>query len=65
MEVLCKWLFADLAPKAIVTRGRERREARRFEEAKAKVAADTVAREQREVEKIREAEALVESKKTR
>lgn len=65
VEVACKWLFADLAPKAIVTRGRERREARRFEELKAKIAADTAAREQREAEQVKEAEAQLESKKTR
>jgi cation-transporting ATPase 13A1 len=30
----CKYLFADLEPRALVTRGRERREKRRLEEAK-------------------------------
>ncbi|KAF9233403.1 hypothetical protein BU15DRAFT_90366 [Melanogaster broomeanus] len=34
VEKLCKHLFADLEPKPMVTRGRERREARRLEEAK-------------------------------
>jgi len=29
IESVCKWLFADLEPKTIVTRGRERRERRR------------------------------------
>lgn len=29
VEFVCKWLFADLEPKAMITRGRERREARR------------------------------------
>jgi hypothetical protein len=29
VEVICKYLFADLEPKPMVTRGRERREARR------------------------------------
>ena len=33
IEVVCKWLFADLEPKAMITRGRERREARRRAEA--------------------------------
>lgn len=33
VEVLCKALFADLEPKKLVTRGRERREKRRAEEA--------------------------------
>ncbi|KDQ06001.1 hypothetical protein BOTBODRAFT_39852 [Botryobasidium botryosum FD-172 SS1] len=32
VEIVCKWLFADLAPKPMVTRGRERREKRRAEE---------------------------------
>lgn len=34
IEQMCKHLFADLEPKPLVTRGRERREARRREEAK-------------------------------
>ena len=29
IEQVCKYLFADLEPKSIVTRGRERRERRR------------------------------------
>lgn len=33
IELVCKWLFAELEPKAMITRGRERREARRREEA--------------------------------
>jgi cation-transporting ATPase 13A1 len=38
LEVGCKYLFADLEPKPMITRGRERREARRAleEEQKAK-----------------------------
>jgi cation-transporting ATPase 13A1 len=32
VEVICKHLLADLEPKRLVTRGRERREARRAEE---------------------------------
>lgn len=40
VETLCKYLFADLEPKPLITRGRERREARRKVEAKmAEVAA--------------------------
>ncbi len=34
IENVCKYLFADLEPKAMVTRGRERREKRREEEAR-------------------------------
>jgi len=30
IELLCKLLFADLEPKAMVTKGRERREQRRL-----------------------------------
>lgn len=32
IEVLCKAMFADLEPRAMITKGRERREARRAEE---------------------------------
>jgi len=32
IEKVCKYLFADLEPKAMVTRGRERREQRRLQE---------------------------------
>jgi cation-transporting ATPase 13A1 len=32
IEKVCKFLWADLEPKAMVTRGRERRERRRLEE---------------------------------
>jgi cation-transporting ATPase 13A1 len=32
IEVVCKHIFADLEPKAMVTRGRDRRERRRAEE---------------------------------
>jgi len=34
IEVVCKALFADLEPKTMITRGRERREARRLEQSK-------------------------------
>ena len=38
IEVICKYLFADLEPKHMVTKGRERREQRRLieEQEKAK-----------------------------
>jgi cation-transporting ATPase 13A1 len=32
IETICKYLFADLEPKSLVTRGRERRERRRARE---------------------------------
>ncbi len=32
IEQICKYLFADLEPKPLVTRGRERRERRRVAE---------------------------------
>ncbi|KAF5309972.1 hypothetical protein D9619_010464 [Psilocybe cf. subviscida] len=35
IEILCKYLFADLEPKPMVTKGRERRDARRLLEEKA------------------------------
>ncbi|KII85628.1 hypothetical protein PLICRDRAFT_166290 [Plicaturopsis crispa FD-325 SS-3] len=35
IEIVCKHLFADLQPKALVTRGRERREKRREEQRRA------------------------------
>ncbi|KAH9942697.1 endoplasmic reticulum Ca-transporting P-type ATPase [Amylocystis lapponica] len=38
IEFITKWLFADLEPKAMITRGRERREARRAQEAVEKAA---------------------------
>ena len=47
IEVVCKYLFAELEPKKMVTRGRERREKRRA---------------QQEVEKANGTEAL-EAKK--
>jgi cation-transporting ATPase 13A1 len=44
IEVACKRLFADLEPKNMITRGRERREERRRgeEQVRQDVAADTV-----------------------
>ncbi|THU93320.1 cation-transporting ATPase [Dendrothele bispora CBS 962.96] len=36
IEKVCKWLFADLEPKEMVTRGRERREERRAREEREK-----------------------------
>ncbi|KAF8842460.1 endoplasmic reticulum Ca-transporting P-type ATPase [Paxillus ammoniavirescens] len=46
VEKLCKHLFADLEPKPLITRGRERREARRLEEAKLAEAAAVVKKDQ-------------------
>lgn len=40
IEKVCKYLFADLEPKPMITRGRERREKRRLEEAAAKGGVD-------------------------
>lgn len=40
IEKGCKYLFADLEPREMVTRGRERREKRRAEELKIKAADD-------------------------
>lgn len=37
VEILCKAVFADLAPKKLITRGRDRRELRRQEEEQRKV----------------------------
>ena len=49
IEKVCKHLFADLEPKPMVTRGRERREERRRieEEAKAKALVDDAAAEKK------------------
>ncbi|KAI6127508.1 cation-transporting ATPase [Pisolithus croceorrhizus] len=46
IEKLCKYFFADLEPKALVTRGRERREARRAEEARVAAEAAVEKKEQ-------------------
>jgi cation-transporting ATPase 13A1 len=46
VEKLCKHLFADLEPKPLITRGRERREARRLEEAKLAEASAVVKKDQ-------------------
>jgi manganese-transporting P-type ATPase len=37
VEITCKRLFADVAPKALITRGRERREWRRAEEERLRI----------------------------
>jgi manganese-transporting P-type ATPase len=37
IEVVCKYLFADLEPKPLIKRGSERRAARRLEEAKLQI----------------------------
>ena len=34
IENACKYLFANLEPRALITKGRERRDKRRLEEAK-------------------------------
>ena len=34
IENICKYLFANLEPRALITKGRERRDQRRLEEAK-------------------------------
>lgn len=41
IEKICKFLFADLEPKAMITRGRERREKRRAQEVLEKQAAES------------------------
>lgn len=46
MENICKRLFADLEPKEMVTRGRERREQRRQAEEVAKKAEESAKKEQ-------------------
>ena len=38
VEVVCKYLFADLEPKLMVTKGRERREERRLIEERERAA---------------------------
>ncbi|KAJ7705279.1 hypothetical protein B0H17DRAFT_973789 [Mycena rosella] len=40
IEVVCKYFFADLEPKEMVTRGRERRELRRAEQERLRIAAE-------------------------
>lgn len=57
IEIVCKYLFADLAPKPIVTRGKERREARRLQEKKEK--------EKEERRKVEERWRLFEENKTK
>ena len=46
IEVACKSLFADLEPKPMITRGRERREARRGQQEAALAKADASKKEQ-------------------
>jgi cation-transporting ATPase 13A1 len=50
VEHVCKHLFADLEPKSLVTRGRERREARRAIEERV-AEAEKARREMEELEK--------------
>ncbi|KDQ23371.1 hypothetical protein PLEOSDRAFT_62301 [Pleurotus ostreatus PC15] len=40
LEIICKYLFAELEPKPMITRGRERREQRRIEQEAAKAASE-------------------------
>lgn len=47
VEIICKHLLADLEPKHLVTRGRERREARRAEEVR-RLAEEKWIREEKE-----------------
>ncbi|PVF98731.1 putative calcium-transporting ATPase [Serendipita vermifera] len=68
VEVICKKLFADLAPKSIVTRGRERREARRAAELKERLEKERIEQEKKEAETLLEMEkelAKNESRKNR
>ena len=72
VEVICKHLLADLEPKHLVTRGRERREARRAEQAREEVrrlAEEERTREDRESAERQAAAAKaiaeLESRKTR
>ena len=51
VEVVCKYLFADLEPKPMVTRGRERREARRRVQAEEQAMVDA----ENEIKKVAEA----------
>lgn len=64
VEVICKKLFADLEPKPLVTRGRERREARRAEEERKMKQEELLRLEKEEEDKVAAVEKL-ESKKTR
>jgi len=68
VEVICKRLFADLEPKPLVTRGRERREARRGEEVR-RLAEEKVIQEAKEEEEKQSAAAdgpsKLESRKRR
>lgn len=51
IEWVCKFLFADLEPRELVTRGRERREKRR-----------ALQEEQKKIEEAKKVEAEVEKK---
>lgn len=46
IELICKNLFADLEPKELVTRGRERREQRRIAQEAEKKLAETSKKEE-------------------
>ncbi len=58
VEKVCKRVFADLEPKPLITRGRERREARRA----AEVAALLVAEKEKKEMELAEARAALEKK---
>lgn len=55
IEVACKYFFADLEPKPMITRGRERREKRRAEQVKR-------AEEEKATDEHKELERLVAEK---
>jgi manganese-transporting P-type ATPase len=68
VEIICKYFFADLEPKPLVTRGRERREARRAKEARRLAGETRIQEEKGEAERqaaAADAIAQLESRKTR
>jgi len=68
VEIICKHLLADLEPKRLVTRGRERREARRAREVEKLAEEKRIQEEREEVERLAAAARAVaelESRKTR
>ncbi|EGO29932.1 cation-transporting ATPase [Serpula lacrymans var. lacrymans S7.9] len=50
IEITCKKLFADLEPKEMITRGRERREQRRREQAQAHLLAEATAVNEKKIQ---------------
>jgi hypothetical protein len=72
VEAICKRLFANLEPKPLVTRGRERREARRAEEVRRLIEEKRIQEEKEEEREEAERQAAaanaiaeLESRKTR